>query len=128
MLLIVDIIYLVHVLILYYGAFRYTGTNPNLTEINSNKVIPTSLEQLLSRTTEANQVALYSLENGVILDQTTRGNKQLNSDLVQDMSSDDKDKSRRKKKLKTIVTQGKSTDVPKKLSRQKKYLCCSFLY
>ncbi|KAL5055121.1 hypothetical protein RYX36_035803, partial [Vicia faba] len=51
-------------------------------------------------------VGSYSLENGAILDQATRRNKQLNADLVQDISSDDKAKSRRKKKSNAVVNQG----------------------
>lgn len=100
-----------------------------LKEINFNKAIPTSSQPNLSRPTEESQVNSYSLENGAILDQTTCSNKQLNTVSVQEVSSDDKDKSSRQKSINTIVTQGSmSSDVPKKLSRQKKYLYCCFLY
>ncbi|KAG4928512.1 hypothetical protein JHK85_054998 [Glycine max] len=44
---------------------------------------------------EANQADSYSLKNGTTLDQTIYDNKQLNSDAVQDMSSDDLKKSTR---------------------------------
>ncbi|KAL5067522.1 hypothetical protein RYX36_018409 [Vicia faba] len=71
-------------------------------------------------------VGSYSLENGAILDQATRRNKQLNADLVQDISSDDKAKSRRKIKSNAVVNQGMSSNKPKKLSRHRRYLCCSF--
>lgn len=71
-------------------------------------------------------VGSYSLENGAVLDQATRRNKQLNANLVQDISSDDKAKSRRKKKTNSVVNQGMSSNKPKKLSRHRKYLCCSF--
>ncbi|WJX11375.1 hypothetical protein P8452_01997 [Trifolium repens] len=101
---------------------RYTGINPN-------KVIPTLSEQSLSRITEASQVGSYSLESRAIMDQTTCQNKPLNTNLVQEMSSNDKAKSRRQKKLNTNVTQGMSSNAPKKLSRHKRYqryLCCSF--
>ncbi|KAK7268117.1 hypothetical protein RIF29_20804 [Crotalaria pallida] len=69
-------------------------------------------------------VALYSLENGAILEQA---NKQVNTDSVQDICSDDRNKSSWQKKINTIVTQGMSSDVSKKSSRQKKYLNCCFL-
>ncbi|CAL5207494.1 unnamed protein product [Lathyrus oleraceus] len=72
-------------------------------------------------------VSSYSLENGGILDQSTRrSNKQLNTDLVQGISSDDKGKSRMKKKTNAVLNQGMSSNKPKKLSRHRKYLCCSF--
>jgi hypothetical protein len=63
------------------------------------------------------------------MDQTTRQNKPLKTNLVQEMSSNDKAKSRRQKKMNTNVTQGMSSNAPKKLSRHKRYqryLCCSF--
>lgn len=103
---------------------RYMGTNPNLKEVNSNKVVPTSSEQNLSRHILASQVVSYSLENGSILDQTTISNKKLNPDSIKAVSSDHVDKSRRQKKL----TQGMNSDVPKKFSRQKKNLYCCFLH
>nr|KYP49463.1 hypothetical protein KK1_028810 [Cajanus cajan] len=103
---------------------RYMGTNPNLKEVNSNKVVPTSSEQNLSRHILASQVVSYSLENGSILDQTTINNKKLNPDSIKAVSSDHVDKSRRQKKL----TQGMNSDVPKKFSRQKKNLYCCFLH
>ncbi|XP_004497632.1 uncharacterized protein [Cicer arietinum] len=96
---------------------RYTGTNPNLKEINPIKVIPTLSKQHISRPTEA---------SNAIMDGATCQNKQLNIDLVQDMSSDDKVKSRREKNINTIVTQGMSSNAPKKLSRQKKCTCFGF--
>ncbi|KAI5448647.1 hypothetical protein KIW84_015882 [Lathyrus oleraceus] len=72
-------------------------------------------------------VSSYSLENGGILDQSTRrSNKQLNTDLIQGISSDYKGKSRMKKKTNAVVNQGMSSNKPKKLSRHRKYLCCSF--
>ncbi|TKY53188.1 hypothetical protein E2542_SST24712 [Spatholobus suberectus] len=107
---------------------RYTGTNPNLKEVHSNKVVPTSSEQNLSTPIVSSQAVSYLLENGAILDQTTISNKQLNTELVEDVSSDHADKSSRQKKLNTIVTQGMNSDVPKKLSRRKKYLYCCFLH
>ncbi|XP_061360847.1 uncharacterized protein LOC133304803 [Gastrolobium bilobum] len=83
---------------------RYIGTNPNLNEVDSSKVVTTSSEQNLSRPIEAShQVASYSLENGETVDQTTCSNKQV---LIQDVSS----------------------DVPKKLSWQKKYIYCCFMH
>ncbi|XP_027365085.1 uncharacterized protein LOC113872062 [Abrus precatorius] len=106
---------------------RYTETNSNLREVNSNKVVPTSSEKNLSRPIEATQVASHSLENGAVFDQTTIRNKQLNANLVQDVSSDYADKSSRKIKLNTIVTQGMTSKVPKKLTRQKKSLYWCFL-
>ncbi|GAU28811.1 hypothetical protein TSUD_21480, partial [Trifolium subterraneum] len=75
------------------------------TEINPNKVIPTLSEESLSRITEASQVGSYSLESRAIMDQTTHQNKPLNTNLVQEMSSNDKAKSRRQKKMNTNVTQ-----------------------
>lgn len=107
---------------------RYSGIDPNLKEINPNKVIPTLSEQSLSGRTEASQVGSYSLDNGAIMDQTTSRNKQPNTDLVQDMSLDDKVKSRRQKKRNTIVTRGMSSNIPKKLSGYKKYMCFGFLH
>lgn len=107
---------------------RYSGIDPNLKEINPNKVIPTLSEQSLAGPTEASQVGSYSLDSGAIMDQTTCRNKQPNTDLVQDMSSDDKVKSRRQKKTNTIVTRGMSSNVPKKLSGYKKYMCFGFLH
>ncbi|WJX17821.1 hypothetical protein P8452_07692 [Trifolium repens] len=101
---------------------RYTGINPK-------KVISTLSEQSLSRIAEASQVGSYSLESRAIMDQTTRQNKPLKTNLVQEMSSNDKAKSRRQKKMNTNVTQGMSSNAPKKLSRHKRYqryLCCSF--
>ncbi|KHN43600.1 Dihydroneopterin aldolase [Glycine soja] len=75
-------------------SFRHTGTNANK-EVNYKKVVPASPEQNLSRPMEANQADSYSLKNGTTLDQTIYDNKQLNSDAVQDMSSDDLKKSTR---------------------------------
>ncbi|PNX83393.1 hypothetical protein L195_g039435, partial [Trifolium pratense] len=75
------------------------------TGINPNKVIRTLSEQRLSRITEASQVGSYSLESREIMDQTTRRNKPLNTNLVQEMSSNNKGKSRRQKKMNTNVTQ-----------------------
>ncbi|CAK8571279.1 unnamed protein product [Lathyrus sativus] len=76
---------------------------------------------------DKNEVSVGSspFENGAILGQSTRDNKQINDDLVQGISSDDKAKSRRKEKTNTIVNQGMSSNKPK-LSRHRKYLCCSF--
>lgn len=107
---------------------RYSGIDPNLKEINPNKVIPTLSEQSLAGPTEASQVGSYSLDSGAIMDQTTCQNKQPNTDLVQDMSSDDKVKSRRLKKTNNNVTRGMSSNVPKKLSGYKKYMCFGFLH
>ncbi|XP_024633118.1 uncharacterized protein [Medicago truncatula] len=107
---------------------RYSGIDPNLKEINPNKVIPTLSEQGLAGPTEASQVGSYSLDSGAIMDQTTCQNKQPNTDLVQDMSSDDKVKSRRLKKTNNNVTRGMSSNVPKKLSGYKKYMCFGFLH
>ncbi|CAJ1967306.1 unnamed protein product [Sphenostylis stenocarpa] len=92
---------------------RYTGTNSNLKEVNSNKVVPTLSEQNLPTAILSSQAVSYPLENGAILNQTTVSNKLLNTDSVEDEPSDHADKSRRQK------------NVPKKLSRQKKkcYLC-----
>lgn len=107
---------------------RYSGIDPNLKEINPNKVIPTLSEQGLAGPTEASQVGSYSLDSGAIMDQTTCQNKQPNTDLVQDMSSDDKVKSRRLKKTNNNLTRGMSSNVPKKLSGYKKYMCFGFLH
>lgn len=107
---------------------RYSGIDPNLKEINPNKVIPTLSEQSLAGPTEASQVGSYSLDSGAIMDQTTCQNKQPNTDLVQDMSSHDKVKSRRQKNTNTIVTRGMSSNVQKKLSGYKKYMCFGFLH
>lgn len=107
---------------------RYSGIDPNLKEINPNKVIPTLSEQSLAGPTEASQVGSYSLDSGAIMDQTTCQNKQPNTDLVQDMSSDDKGKSRRLTKTNNNVTRGMSSNVPKKLSGYKKYMCFGFLH
>lgn len=107
---------------------RYSGIDPNLKEINPNKVIPTLSEQSLAGPTEASQVGSYSLDSGAIMDQTTCQNKQPNTDLVQDTSSDDKVKSRRLKKTNNNVTRGMSSNVPKKLSGYKKYMCFGFLH
>ncbi|KAK7337338.1 hypothetical protein VNO77_17905 [Canavalia gladiata] len=73
--------------------FRHTGTNPNLKEANYNKVVPASPEQNLSKSIEAGDS--YSLKNGTTLDHTICDNKHLNSDVVQDISSDDLKKSSR---------------------------------
>ncbi|XP_027351643.1 uncharacterized protein LOC113862707 [Abrus precatorius] len=86
--------------------FRHTGVNPNLKEVNYNKVVPASAEQNLSAPTGASQADLYSSKNGTTLDQTICSNMQLNSDTVQDVSSDDL----------------------KKSSREMKYRYCCFLY
>lgn len=91
-------------------------------------MIPTLSEQGLAGPTEASQVGSYSLDSGAIMDQTTCQNKQPNTDLVQDMSSDDKVKSRRLKKTNNNVTRGMSSNVPKKLSGYKKYMCFGFLH
>lgn len=107
---------------------RYSGIDPTLKEINPNKLIPTLSEQSLAGPTEASQVGSYSLDSGAIMDQTTCQNKQPNTDLVQDMSSVDKVKSRRQKNTNTIVTRGMSSNVSKKLSRYKKYMCFGFLH
>ncbi|XP_057423137.1 uncharacterized protein LOC130717048 isoform X3 [Lotus japonicus] len=103
---------------------RYTGSNPYSKEVNSNKVVPTSSEQNLSRPIESSQVASYSLENGAIEDQTTCNNKLVDADFEPCVLSDDKDKSTCQTKENTIVTK----DVPNKLSRHKKYLYCCFLF
>ncbi|XP_061362486.1 uncharacterized protein LOC133306211 [Gastrolobium bilobum] len=102
--------------------FRHTGTNPNLKEVNHNKVVPASPEQHLSRPIETSLVDSYSLENGTTLDQTICDNKKLKSDAVQDMSSEDPKKSSRQKKL------NNSSDVPKQSTRQKKHRYCCFLH
>ncbi|KAL2327330.1 hypothetical protein Fmac_020757 [Flemingia macrophylla] len=81
---------------------RYT--NPNLKEVNSNKVVPTSSEQSLSRPILSSQVVSYSLENGPILDQTTISNKQLEPDSNEAVSSDHEGKSSRQKKDKEVIT------------------------
>lgn len=75
--------------------FGHAGTNGNVKEVNYNKVVPASLEQSLSRPIEASLADSYSLKNGTILDQTICDDEQLNSDAVQDMSSDDLKKSTR---------------------------------
>lgn len=91
-------------------------------------MIPTLSEQGLAGPTEASQVGSYSLDSGAIMDQTTCQNKQPNTDLVQDMSSDDKVKSRRLKKTNNNLTRGMSSNVPKKSSGYKKYMCFGFLH
>lgn len=91
-------------------------------------MIPTLSEQCLAGPTEASQVGSYSPDSGAIMVQTTCQNKQPNTDLVQDMSSDDKVKSRRQKNTNTIVTRGMSSNVQKKLSGYKKYICFGFLH
>ncbi|KAL2345322.1 hypothetical protein Fmac_006607 [Flemingia macrophylla] len=70
----------------------HTGTNGNINEVNYGKVVPDSREQNLSRPTEASLADSYSLK---ILDHTICDNEQLNSDAVQDLSSDDLQKSTR---------------------------------
>ncbi|KAK7278759.1 hypothetical protein RJT34_23795 [Clitoria ternatea] len=106
---------------------RHTGTNPNLLEVNSNKVVPSLSKQNISRPIEVIKVASYSLENGETLDQTITSNKLLNTPSVQDVPSDHADRLSREKKLNTIVPHGKKTsDLPKKLSRPKRYLCVCF--
>lgn len=109
-------VYLTDAFILFCS-FSHTGKNPNLKEVNYNKVVPASPEENLSRPIEASQVASYSLENGTTLGQT---------DAVQDMSLDDPKNSSRQKKSNSLVTQGISSDVPKQSSRQKKYRYCCF--
>lgn len=89
-------------------------------------MVPASPEQNLLRPIEASHVDSHSLKNETTLDQTIYDNKQLNSDAGQDMSSDDTIKSSRQKKLNTIETQSIASDVPKQLSKRKKYryYCC----
>ncbi|KAK7392720.1 hypothetical protein VNO78_21166 [Psophocarpus tetragonolobus] len=106
---------------------RYTGIDPNLKEVNSNKVVPTSSEQNLSTPILSSQAVSHPFENGAILVQTTISNKQSNTDSIKDMSSDHADKSRKHNKLNTIVTKGMNSDVPKKLRRKKKFLYCCFV-
>lgn len=81
--------------LILFGSIRHAGTNGNVKEVNYNKVVPASLEQSLSRPIEASLADSYSLKNGTILDQTICDDEQLNSDAVQDMSSDDLKKSTR---------------------------------
>ncbi|XP_057743516.1 uncharacterized protein LOC130961581 [Arachis stenosperma] len=96
--------------------FRYTGTNSNLNEVDSN--IPTSPEK------RATTPALS--KDMVTLDQTICSNKQLKFDSVQDMSLDDPNKSSDKKKINTIVPQDMPSNVSKEPSRRRRklaYLC-----
>lgn len=64
-------------------------------------MVPASPEQNVSVPNEASQIALGSLENGATeiptLDQTMSSNKEPNVVAVQDMSSDQPKKSRRRK-------------------------------
>ncbi|ESW17766.1 hypothetical protein PHAVU_007G266400 [Phaseolus vulgaris] len=99
---------------------RYTGTNPNMKEVNSNKVVPTSSEQNLPTAVLSSQAVTYPLENEAIQHQTTISNKLLNTVSVEDVPSDHAEKSSRQKKLNTIVTQDMNSEVPKKVRRQKK--------
>ncbi|XP_027937302.1 uncharacterized protein LOC114192000 isoform X2 [Vigna unguiculata] len=99
---------------------RYTGTNANLKEVNSNKVVPTSLEQNLPTAILSSQAVSYPLENGAIQHQTTISNKLLNTDSVENVPSDHAEKQSKQKKLNTIATQDMNSEVPKKLCRQKK--------
>ncbi|XLR12372.1 hypothetical protein S83_040310 [Arachis hypogaea] len=96
--------------------FRYTGTNSNSNEVDSN--IPTSPEK------KATPPALW--KDRVTSDQTICNNKQLKFDSVQDMSLDDPNKSSDKKKINTIVPQDMSSNVSKEPSRRRRklaYLC-----
>ncbi|RDX88569.1 hypothetical protein CR513_29825, partial [Mucuna pruriens] len=90
----------------------YTGTHPNLKEVNSN-IVPTSPEKNLSAPILSSQVGSYPLQNGAIMDQTTTSNKQLNTNSVEHVSSDHADKPSRQKKLNITVTQGKKSKVAK---------------
>lgn len=83
------------VFLILFGSFRHTGPNPDIKEVNYKKVVPASPEQNLSRSIEASHGDSYSMKNGTIMDQTICDTKQLNSDVVQDMSSDDLKKSTR---------------------------------
>ncbi|XP_057438936.1 uncharacterized protein LOC130730831 [Lotus japonicus] len=77
---------------------RHTGTNPNLKEVNHNKVVPAaSPEQNLQRLFEESRADSFSMKNEATLNQTTSGSNQLDIDAIQDMSLDDKKKSSRKK-------------------------------
>ncbi|KAE9590780.1 putative START-like domain-containing protein [Lupinus albus] len=108
--------------------FRHTRKNPNLKEVDYNKVLQASPEKNLSRPIEENQFASNSLKNGTTMDQTRCNNKPLNIDTVQDMSSDDPKNSTCQKKSNTLVTQGIYSDVPKQPKRQRKYRYCCFLH
>ncbi|CAJ1881863.1 unnamed protein product [Sphenostylis stenocarpa] len=79
-------------------SFRHMGTNPNLKEVNYKKVVPASPDRNLSRPIEANQVDSYSLKNGRTMEQTISDDKQLNSDAVKDIRSEDMKKSTREMK------------------------------
>ncbi|KAK7244766.1 hypothetical protein RIF29_39592 [Crotalaria pallida] len=109
-------------------SFSHTGTNLNTKEVNYSKVVPASPEQNHSRPIEESQVASFSLKNGTKLDHTRFDNKPLDTDAVQDMSSDDPKNSTRQKKSNTLVTQGISSDVPKQSSKQKKHRYCCFMH
>jgi len=91
-----------------------------LKEVNSNKVVPTSLEQNLPTAILSSQAVSYPLENGAIQHQTTISNKLLNTDSVENVPSDHAEKQSKQKKLNTIATQDMNSEVPKKLCRQKK--------
>lgn len=85
-------------LLFLFLSFRHTGTNPNLKEVNHNKVVPASSpEQNLQRLFEESRADSFSMKNEATLNQTTSGSNQLDIDAIQDMSLDDKKKSSRKK-------------------------------
>ncbi|XP_047163401.1 uncharacterized protein LOC124833068 [Vigna umbellata] len=99
---------------------RYTGTNPNLKEVNSNKVVPTSSEQNLPTAILSSQAVSYPLGNGAIQHQTPISNKLLNTDSVEDVPSDHAEKASKQIKVNTIATHDMNSEVPKKLCRKKK--------
>ncbi|KOM34022.1 hypothetical protein LR48_Vigan02g017200 [Vigna angularis] len=99
---------------------RYTGTNPNLKEVNSNKVVPTSSEQNLPTDILSSQAVSYPLGNGAIQHQTPISNKLLNTDSVEDVPSDHAEKASKQIKVNTIATHDMNSEVPKKLCRKKK--------
>ncbi|CAI8614952.1 unnamed protein product [Vicia faba] len=102
---------------------RHTGTDPILKEVNYNKVVLALPNQNLSRPNEASQVDSYLLKTETTLDQILCDNKEYTGS---DMSSDDPIKSSRQKKINNLVTQGISSDVPKKLNKRKNYRYCCF--
>ncbi|CAL5194348.1 unnamed protein product [Lathyrus oleraceus] len=104
---------------------RHTGTDPNLKEVNYNKVVLALPNQSLLRPIEASQVDSYSLKTETTLDQILCHNKEYTEP---DMSSGDPIKSSRQNKINNLVTQGISSDVPKQLNKRKNYRYCCFLH
>lgn len=109
-------------ILLPFGSFRHTGTDPNLKELNYNTVPAFRNKNLI----EANQVDSHSLKNGTTQDHIIcDDSKQYRG---RDMRSDDPIKSSRQRKINNLVTQGISSDVPKQLSKRKNYRYCCFTH